>query len=121
MFMVPKPRTLADIEAIDAELTRLEGEYGHPTGGVGLLLISTETAQGVLNLPTFTQCPRVTALSWGAEDLSAALGSRRNRDENGELPGRVQVLSHPDAAVRGGRGMCSRSTPCSWTSRTWMG
>ena len=46
--------------------------------------MSTETPQGVLNLPTFTQCDRVVALSWGAEDLAAAIGARRNRDENGE-------------------------------------
>ncbi len=83
-FMVPKPRSLAGIQAIDAELKRLEAEYGHPPGGVGLLLVSTETAEGTLNLPTFTQCKRVVALSWGAEDLSADLGARRNRDENGD-------------------------------------
>lgn len=83
-FMVPKVRSLADLEAIDAELSRLEEEYGHEPRGVGLLLVSTETPEGVLNLRTFTECERVTALSWGAEDLSAALGARRNRDEQGE-------------------------------------
>jgi citrate lyase subunit beta/citryl-CoA lyase len=83
-YLVPKVRTLADIEAIDAEITQLEDLYGHPLGRVRLILVSTETPQGVLNLPTFTQCPRVTALSWGAEDLAAAIGARRNRDERGE-------------------------------------
>jgi citrate lyase subunit beta/citryl-CoA lyase len=83
-YLVPKVRTLKDIETIDAELSRLEASYGHPRGGVRLILVSTETPLGVLNLPTFTQCSRVTALSWGAEDLAAAIGARRNRDENGE-------------------------------------
>ena len=82
-YLVPKIRTLADIEQIDQTLETLESEYGHVRGGVKLILVSTETPQGVLNLPTFTQCPRVTALSWGAEDLSAAIGARRNRDESG--------------------------------------
>lgn len=82
-YMVPKPRTLADLNAIDAEITRLEQEYAHPQGAVGLLVVATETAMGTLQLPTFTQCPRVTALSWGAEDLSAALGATRNRDDDG--------------------------------------
>jgi citrate lyase subunit beta / citryl-CoA lyase len=83
-YLVPKIRTLQDIEAIDTELSRLEASYGHPPGGVRLILVSTETPQGVLNLPTFTRCRRVAALSWGAEDLAAAMGARRNRDENGE-------------------------------------
>jgi citrate lyase subunit beta / citryl-CoA lyase len=83
-YLVPKIRTLADITAIDAEIARLESAYGHAPGSVRLILVSTETPQGVLNLPTFTQCSRVTALSWGAEDLAAAIGARRNRDDSGE-------------------------------------
>jgi len=50
---------------------------------VKLILVATETPQGVLNLPMFTRCNRVDALSWGAEDLSAAIGARRTRDEAG--------------------------------------
>ncbi len=83
-YVVPKIRCLADIEAIDTQLAQLEAAYGHPVGDVGLILVATETPQGVLNLPTFTQCKRVTALSWGAEDLAAAMGARRNRNEHGE-------------------------------------
>lgn len=90
-FMVPKPRTLADLTAIDAEITRLENEYGHPAGGVGLLIVATETAEGTLNMATFTQCSRVRALSWGAEDLAADLGAIRNRDEQGQY---LDVFKH---------------------------
>lgn len=82
-YLVPKIQTLADIERIDLTLQTLEADFGHVRGGVKLILVSTETPQGVLNLPTFTQCPRVAALSWGAEDLSAAIGARRNRDDDG--------------------------------------
>jgi citrate lyase subunit beta/citryl-CoA lyase len=82
-YLVPKIRSLADIERIDLTLQTLEADFGHVRGGVKLILVSTETPQGVLNLPTFTQCPRVAALSWGAEDLSAAIGARRNRDDDG--------------------------------------
>lgn len=90
-FMVPKPRTLADVEAIDAEISRLEIEFGHPPGEVGLLLLATETAQGTLNMATFLQCKRVRALSWGAEDLAADLGAIRNRDEQGQY---LDVFKH---------------------------
>lgn len=82
-YLIPKVSTLADVEAVDAELTRLESEYGHPPGATRLLLVATETPRGVLNLPSFPECPRVAGMTWGAEDLSAAIGARRNRDENG--------------------------------------
>ena len=96
-LLMPKVSTLADIEAVDARLTRLEARHGHPVGGVKLMLVATETPAGVLNLPTFTDCPRVAMLTWGGEDLSAAIGAPRNRLPNGEyLDGfrfcRVQTL-----------------------------
>ncbi len=91
MYMVPKVGTLAEIMTIDKEITALEERYGHPAGGVGLLLIATEVPQGVLNMQSFTECERVKALSWGAEDLSAALGAPRNRDASGHY---LDVYKH---------------------------
>ena len=82
-YVVPKVSTLAELSAIDTLLTRLEAEHGHRDNSVSLILISTETPAGVINLPTFTDCRRVSALSWGAEDLSAALGAPRNRRPDG--------------------------------------
>lgn len=82
-YLVPKVSTLAQLERIDAEIGRLEAEHGHPPGGVALLLVATETPLGVLNLQTFPQCRRVVAMTWGAEDLSAALGASRNRRPDG--------------------------------------
>ena len=79
-YVVPKPETLEGLDAIDVELSRLEREHGHPDRGVGLILIAAETPLGALNVPTLPQCPRVQAMSWGAEDLSAALGVPANRD-----------------------------------------
>lgn len=82
-YLVPKVSTLAELQRIDGEISRLEALHGHPDRGVGLILVSTETPLGVLNLPTFSTCPRVIGLSWGAEDLSAALGAPRNRLPDG--------------------------------------
>ena len=82
-YVVPKPDTLEGLNAIDAELSRLERLHGHPDGGVGLILIAAETPLGALNVPTLPQCRRVRAMSWGAEDLSATLGVPANRDEAG--------------------------------------
>jgi citrate lyase subunit beta / citryl-CoA lyase len=83
-YMIPKVRTLADVEAVDREIARLAAHYGLGDE-VRLVLIATETPDGGLNLPTLTACRRVAAMTWGAEDLAAALGARRNRDDAGEL------------------------------------
>lgn len=84
-YLVPKVRSLEDVLAVDELVTELETHHGHPEGRTRLLVLGTETPQGVLNLATLCRCARVDALTWGAEDLSAALGSRRSRDEQGNF------------------------------------
>jgi citrate lyase subunit beta/citryl-CoA lyase len=82
-YVVPKISTLEELQTISAELSKWENHYGHPDHCVGLILITTETPLSIINLPTLTQCDRVMCLSWGAEDLSAALGAPRNRRPDG--------------------------------------
>jgi citrate lyase subunit beta / citryl-CoA lyase len=84
-YLVPKVRTKDDLFKIDTILSRMEREYNYPPGEVKLVVLATETPQGLLNIRDFGACPRVDALSWGAEDLSAAIGARRNRDEHGQF------------------------------------
>lgn len=84
-YMVPKVRSFDDVVRIDGILSGLEKQYGYPDRSVALLLLATETPQGLLNIKDLGTHPRVDSLSWGAEDLSAAIGARRNRDERGEF------------------------------------
>ena len=84
-YVVPKLRNREEVHEIDALVTALEQRHGHGAGSVKLILLATETPQGVMNIGTLCDRPRVDALTWGAEDLSAAIGARRNRDEQGEL------------------------------------
>ncbi len=83
-YLVPKTRGAADLEQIDAMLTKLEREHGHPQGAVRVLVIATETPQGLMNISELASAPRVDGLTWGAEDLSAALGATRNRGDDGQ-------------------------------------
>lgn len=82
-YLVPKVNNAAEVSKIDGMIARWELEHGHPPGGVVLLVLGTETPQGLLNIGEFAQHDRVDALSWGAEDLSAAMGSKANRDATG--------------------------------------
>ena len=82
-YLVPKVNNAAEVSQLDAMITRWELELGHRAGGVVLLVLGTETPRGLLNIGELARHDRVDALSWGAEDLSAAMGSKANRDSSG--------------------------------------
>ncbi len=84
-YLVPKVRTRDDVLKIHTIISRMEKACGYPPGEVKLVVLATETPEGLLNIKDFGSCPRVDALSWGAEDLSAAIGARRNRAEDGRF------------------------------------
>jgi citrate lyase subunit beta/citryl-CoA lyase len=83
----------AEIVQIDRELSALEAQEGRAGGSTKLIVIATETPQAVLNLPTYAPvlaaepgaAARVSALTWGSEDLSAALGASGKFDASGAL------------------------------------
>jgi citrate lyase subunit beta/citryl-CoA lyase len=83
-YLVPKVRGAGDVLEVDRQVGELERRHGHAVGSVKLIVLGTETPEGLLAIRELCAAPRVDALSWGAEDLSAALGARRNRDEKGD-------------------------------------
>src|SRR5262249_16086442 len=53
-----------------------------------LVLIATETPDGLLNIREIAAAtPRTVAISWGVEDLGAAMGLGRVRDAEGQYMG----------------------------------
>ena len=61
-------------------------ELAHRTGNLPVHAIVTETPASLFGLLSYRGCsPALAAMSWGAEDLSAALGASSKHDENGEL------------------------------------
>ncbi len=90
-YVVPKIQGPADVRELNAIITNLEEQHGHPVGGVKLILIATETPRGALNIADVACVSRVGALSWGAEDLSAAIGAQRTRDADGNY---LAVFAH---------------------------
>ncbi|MFL6774387.1 MAG: HpcH/HpaI aldolase/citrate lyase family protein [Sphingomicrobium sp.] len=61
-------------------------ELAHRTGNIPIHAIVTETAASLFGLLSYRD-PKstLTAMSWGAEDLSAALGAASKYDSSGEL------------------------------------
>lgn len=85
-LIVPKPDGPHALLTLDAHLITLETQAGLAQRSIQLLPVATETPTAVLSLQDYrSPPPRLAALSWGAEDLSAALGAATNRDENGEF------------------------------------
>ena len=104
-YVVPKPRTAEDVRRIVAQIERLEEKHGLPFGSTKLILIATETPQGLLNIGEVAAAsPRIVAISWGIEDLSAAMGLPRVRDEAGrylDIPRYARVMCAVAASAAG--------------------
>ncbi|MBK8630898.1 MAG: CoA ester lyase [Sphingomonadales bacterium] len=83
-LLIPKADSAADIERIGEELDQLEAAAGMAIGSVKIAVVATETAKAMFNLGSYTPAhPRLVALTWGAEDLAAALGATANKEEDG--------------------------------------
>jgi citrate lyase beta subunit len=104
-YVVPKPRHGGDVRAVAEVLDRLEHRHGLAQGATQLLLIATETPEGLLNIRDVASAsPRVVAISWGIEDLSAAMGLPRVRDGHGrylDIPRHARTMCAIAAAAAG--------------------
>jgi citrate lyase subunit beta/citryl-CoA lyase len=89
-IVVPKVSSAAEVAAAAGRLAAHEAAHG-AAGEVRLLLLATETPAGLLALPQLPRelgahpatLARLAGLTWGAEDLSAALGALGQREAAG--------------------------------------
>lgn len=84
-IMLPKTRSAADIVRLGHGLDALEARAGIAPGTVRIVPVATETPQAMLDMQGYARqvLPRLAGVTWGAEDLSAAIGATSNRDEDG--------------------------------------
>ena len=82
-IMLPKSRGRADVEVLDHYLSALEAAAGIPLGTTTVMVLVTETAEGMFTTGSYAGAPRLVALTWGAEDLADAVGASENRNADG--------------------------------------
>ena len=79
-ILLPKCVGGADVARLADMLSAFEAAHGLTLGTTRIFPIATETAAGLLALPSLAPAhPRLMAVMWGAEDLAADLGTRANR------------------------------------------
>ena len=104
-YVVPKPRHAGDVREIAQLLDGLEHRHGIPAGSTRLLPIATETPEGLLNIREVAAAsPRIVGISWGIEDLGAAMGLPRVRDTRGaylDIPRYARTMCAVAASAAG--------------------
>jgi citrate lyase subunit beta / citryl-CoA lyase len=84
-IMLPKADGPADCATLSHYLDALEVQAGVEPGSILILPVATETAIAPFHLGDYagTKLARLAALTWGAEDLSAAIGASTNLGTDG--------------------------------------
>ena len=84
-LMLPKCEGPADIRKLSHYLDALEAQAGIDVGSTRILPVATETAAAPFTLGDYrtAKLDRLLGLTWGAEDLAAAVGASTNLDDSG--------------------------------------
>lgn len=90
-LMLPKTETRAQLDSL---------------GGHWHVIALCETPAGILNAPQIAAEPEVTAMFWGAEDLTASLGGRSSRHPGGQYR---DVARHARATVLLAAAACGKA------------
>ncbi len=83
-IVLPKAESGAAVVQLDHYLSAFEAAMGCPIGETRILPFATETPKSIFELSSYTASgPRLAGLTWGAEDLTTAVGATSGRDERG--------------------------------------
>lgn len=83
-ILLPKARSGEDVQTLSVALGHAEQRSGKPGAPTRIIALTTETPISMLRPLSYVgSSSRLAALTWGAEDLSAAIGARTNREDDG--------------------------------------
>jgi citrate lyase subunit beta / citryl-CoA lyase len=93
-IVLPKVSDPQEIEEVGHYLAALEVRAARQLGATRLMVIATETPRGLLALASYPNkltSKRLAGLTWGSEDLGAALGVKARVDGEGALTPPFQI------------------------------
>ena len=83
-ILLPKARSAADVARLAVALDQGEANAGITNGQTRIMVLASEVPMAILTLPSYLDTSaRLDALTWGAEDLSAVVGSSATREPGG--------------------------------------
>jgi len=83
-ILQPKTRSVNDTIQLGYYLDAFERQNNIEAERVKILPVATETPQSLFSLGDFGRCgSRLLGMTWGAEDLSAAIGATGNKEADG--------------------------------------
>lgn len=83
-IVLPKTRSPDDVDVLGRRIGTYEAEHDFPVGSTRILPVATETPQALFSLGDYSRCAkRLAGITWGAEDLAAAIGATANRETDG--------------------------------------
>jgi len=84
-IVLPKPDSAAEVVKLGLALEGREIVHGLQAGAIRILPIVTETPRALFALNSYADLSpgRLIGLTWGAEDISAAVGAETNRAQDG--------------------------------------
>ena len=84
-LILPKVDSAHDVMRLSHMLDALEAREGLVAGHVDIIPVATETPAALFTLGSYAGCTdRLAGLTWGAEDIAAALGASTNCGPDGE-------------------------------------
>jgi len=109
-LLLPKCTSPEELVALDHHLEALETAWGLPIGGIKVIALPTETAASVFQLGRYAGAPRLIAICFGAEDISADLGVSP-RKPDGSYPDAIAWTRGATLAAAGAAGILALDTP----------
>ena len=84
-IVLPKPRHARDAVHLSEAMDVIENHHNLPRGRTKIIVLCTEHPEALFTLHSYVgRVPRLAGMSWGAEDLSTAVGASTNRSTKGE-------------------------------------
>src|SRR5258708_7144671 len=110
-ILIPKVSGTQDIEQISNYVDALEVAAGVTPGHVKLLVVATETPAAMIGFSSYAMpSRRLVAMTWGAEDLGAALGALTNKEADGSWTFPYQVARAQCLFAAGAAGAAAAAT-----------